>query len=480
MKASPLGSYEVLWPSGCTKSSPKHWHGPHWRHFALGLLLILLAAPGISRADTYCTNTGTHIITYSPQAGIPGVTRIYIKGACFGATQGLGSVTVGGATVPASGILVWSGGEIVVVVPDTAQTGDIEVDTQYGSDTSVNAANDPAWNWQGNGQIMNNGIFNITVPNNPQTPSSKIEPTGPSVPQYVEGVWNYYDGSWYGDHAQYTLSQNLSSISGSFNWWDDWGDSCSGPLTGSLNNALLTLNVVDNTNGCDWSEEWLVLNSGDVTSQGFWPIVTGCTPPTNFPVDADNSDSGDWWCWDVPLFKSQTDIPSTETPLFRGWIPIELSLFDTTVGAWARILPVTADGLTAFPGRFVYEQNAQPAFDGCWAEALDLGFTPYEMHRAGFFQTTGVSGGGWYVDSFGNWGTNPDLLWADDIGARNYVVDWLQSNGVTPCTVTVYQQMFIDTISGPVTYNTNTLKAEIDSWRVWSTVNNSAFWEQYP
>ena len=52
---------------------------------------------GVSRADWSPTqNSSTQIYTYTPQAGIAGVTRLYILGLCFAATQGTGGVLIGG------------------------------------------------------------------------------------------------------------------------------------------------------------------------------------------------------------------------------------------------------------------------------------------------------------------------------------------------------------------------------------------------
>jgi len=193
METSPLGPWVPPSCSGCVRTlSERRRVRPTWWTFAVGLLFVVSGMPGVSRAQSCQSGqtTETTIYTYTPQAGIAGVTRLYISGLCFGATQGTGSVSIGGVQVPSNYILQWSGDEIVLVVPETAQTDIIEVDSQnYGSDTSSNAAanqtNGNYWEWVGNDQVS--GTFTVFAPSYPSLPSSKIDPAGPSAPQYVGG-----------------------------------------------------------------------------------------------------------------------------------------------------------------------------------------------------------------------------------------------------------------------------------------------------
>jgi hypothetical protein len=62
------------------------------------------------------------------------------------------------------------------------------------------------------------------------------------------------------------------------------------------------------------------------------------------------------------LFKSQTDLPTSETPTPQGWSvrPASLGSQYPTVGVWQRALPLL-NGFTGFAGRFVYEQSGTGA-----------------------------------------------------------------------------------------------------------------------
>ena len=129
-------------------------------------------------------------------------------------------------------------------------------------------------------------------------------------------------------------------------------------------------------------------------------------------------------CFDIPLFKSQTEVPSTETPQFLGWAADAVDdhldpSFDAndpdlqTQGAWQRTLPLSSNGVAKFAGRFVVEQNAASAVDGCYNASGGLG--PYD-------EATGVSGGDWWVNGSNIWGSGlgywpgVNLSVSDDIG----------------------------------------------------------------
>jgi len=424
------------------------------------LLFLVLLFPTVAVADfDLCPLFGnkTTLFSYTPQVGIAGITRVYIIGVCFGAS---GTVSIGGVQVPSYDIFMWSDGEIILGVPDSAQTGAIEVHSQaYGSDTSTNEANGNNRGWSGNGLITNNGIFTVFAPNYPSLygSPSKIDPAGPSVPKYVEGTWNYV-GNGTGSTAQYVLSQGTQNtdgsypVSGTVSWSDNWGNRCSQALMGTLDTrGVLVINAEDNTpGGCgSYSEEWVILNSGDATSQGwFWEPQSDpgwCTPPPNFP------DGLGYYCSDVPLFKSQTDMPSTESPGFLGWVAANQSP-DPTHGAWQRTMPLSSDGLTEFPGRFVFEQVAPGGggVDACYNGSN--GNSPFPPF-------TRVTGGGWYVNANGVWGSGwapvggTNLLHSDDIGINSDGVQWYQQQ-VGECSIKLQQTMFIDSLDGATAYNT--------------------------
>lgn len=70
-----------------------------------------------------------------------------------------------------------------------------------------------------------------------------------------------------------------------------------------------------------------------------------------------------------------------------------------------------------------------------------------------------MTGGGWYVNANGIWGSGfspiggTNLLNSDDIGIDSRWVQWYQANVIT-CSIKLQQAMFIDAVNGPVAYNT--------------------------
>jgi hypothetical protein len=64
----------------------------NWRGLlvTLGILMAVLALPGISFAQSECwslnsaNQQATTIFSINPQVGIPAVTLVYIVGSCFG------------------------------------------------------------------------------------------------------------------------------------------------------------------------------------------------------------------------------------------------------------------------------------------------------------------------------------------------------------------------------------------------------------
>ena len=432
----------------------------------VGLLFAVLSVLGVARGQ------GSAVISdYVPQAGIAGVTIIYVAGSGFGDQAG-GSVSVGGVVVPGSNILVWTDDSIVFLLPENAQTGTLEVN---GTATCPTDPNDYGYVCYSSEM---SGTFTVFTPSYPSFYGPPLKVAPPEVgtsPQYVEGTWNFSNENGSG---QYVLTQGgrnsdgSSGITGSLDYWDIYGDECGGPITGSLSaNGVLTIQVPDTDVPppfyCDgipnlaWTEEWVVLNSGDATSNAWrwfpaypsWP----CYPPPANP-QGDGDTSGYWTsCFDTPLFKSQTDIPTTESPQFLGWLATNGSQ-DPTYGAWQRVLPLSTDGLVNFSGRFVFEQFAPGAgaSDGCHQQAADLLGDP---NLVPFPAVNGVSGGGWYVNASGVWGSghmldgSTNLNFSDDIGINSDRVIWYQQH-LQQCTITVYQTMAIDAVNGPVPYNT--------------------------
>jgi hypothetical protein len=190
--------------------------------------------------------------------------------------------------------------------------------------------------------------------------------------------------------------------------------------------------------------EWLVLGSGDVTSQGlgeFGPCPPGAPHAGFLRTSMDAAEGPSYGLGVPPLFKSQTGLPTSESPIPQGWSlgsPANGSLLPT-YGLWARTLP-PLNGFIGFSERFVYEQSGGPATDGCY-------FTNSQYARV----TTTLSGGGWFVDQNGDWGT-------DVIGIKSQADSYYQGyygpKGLT-CGITGPQNMYIDGRTGPVQYTTD-------------------------
>jgi hypothetical protein len=156
------------------------------------------------------------------------------------------------------------------------------------------------------------------------------------------------------------------------------------------------------------------------------------------------------------LFKSQTDLPTSETPTPQAWSvrPASLGSQYPTVGVWQRALPLL-NGFTGFAGRFVYEQSGTGTTDTCWKLGSKTG------------QVTGVTGGGWFVDQNGNWGL-------DGIGMWSQGVDWYQKNVTLPCHFTMVQDMYVDGRTQTYNYTTNQLTFEIQATKIYSEVQSQS------
>jgi hypothetical protein len=217
----------------------------------------------------------THIESISPQFGLAGTTAVYVQGYCFGDTQGTGSVTVNGE--PMNNIVFWTDAVIEFILPFDVQSGNLVVtSSSYGSDSSANEANCKSilQDWCGNDSI--NANFTVLLPNNPayldytqKPPAPLISGWPPVPPKYVTGTWYYNDGP---QTMTLTLTQGPQSSNGT---WPITGTEvaniCPGQqfaVSGTLDqygDFSLYLNCVL-TN--DWCMQWLILGSGDVTSQG--------------------------------------------------------------------------------------------------------------------------------------------------------------------------------------------------------------------
>jgi hypothetical protein len=210
----------------------------------------------------------------------------------------------------------------------------------------------------------------------------------------------------------------------------------------------LYLPVVWDNNNCI---EWLLLGSGDVTSQGLAGAVA-CTPPTP-PVPSqnflqDNMDMAEGAYYQLghpPLFKSQMDKPPIESPLPQGWWTGPGSTLPT-YGQWERVLP-TVNSFIGYAGRFVYEQSGGAATDGCWYSGSSYAY-----------QAATLSGGGWLVDQSGDWGL-------DTMGFSSQFDSFYQDRYgpmAETCQITTPQTLYIDGRTGPVSYITDTqMPAEI-------------------
>jgi hypothetical protein len=197
------------------------------------------------------------------------------------------------------------------------------------------------------------------------------------------------------------------------------------------------------TGCCYYCVEWLVLGSGDVTSQGLQGHIPcyGQTPvPQQDFLDGgmDSAEGFDYTQAVPPLFKSQTDKPPSESPAAQGWWTGPGSTLPT-YGLWERVLP-TLSGLIAYGGRFIYEQSGGLAADGCY------------FAKSAYLQVTStVTGGGWFVDQSADWGL-------DGIGFSSQFDSYYQDHygpiGLT-CQVTGPQVLLIGGRTGPVRYITD-------------------------
>jgi len=443
--------------------------------FLLAFLVVLV--PSAAHATCYKPGdysppvTGTtHIESISPQVGVAGGTQVTIQGWCFGDSQGSGSITIGGVTVPTAqpgtpGITAWADAEIIFTVPFGAKTGDLVVtSSSYGHDDSATESargcgdTDPNLDYCGNDNV--NASFEVVTPSPALYDPNRYPPDlvqgAPNPSQYISGTWYYNDGLYVETLTLTQGSQNSSGV------WPITGtetisspSGCSSPTQtlGSLDKyGDLVLEDPCRDGECF---EWLVLGSGDVTSQGFPITVAPCpNPVVNFlTTDMDESEGPYYYLARPPLFKSQTDLPPSETPAIPGWAAVNGSI-NATYGSWQRTFPPLG-GFIGYAGRFLYEQTgAAGATDNCWATG-----DPSQVQ-----QVTGVTGGGWYVYNDDTW--SPDF-----IGMNSQSNDWYQKNQPNlPCHFTVPQDMYIDGRTQTWKYTTDQLTFEIDATKIYSEV----------
>lgn len=430
------------------------------------LLALALAAflfPAVARGSCYeplcCTNppvTGaTHIESVSPQVALPGVTVVYIQGYCFGDPPA-GGIIPPGASITLNGevmtdIVFWTDAEIGFIPPDDATSGNLVVTSpSYGSDSTTNEANcvsssnenlniEP--DYCGNDKI--NATFSIVPVGLPVYWNAPLG-TG-WAPEYVQGTWNYNDG---GETMTLTLKQgSLNATNGT---WQITGEEVDN-LWGQYNNVSGTLDEFGDLALClafgnqsPNAVEWLVLGSGDVTSQGLQHA--GACAPGSPPVatksfiekDMDSAEGSYYQLAVPPLFKSATDKPPGETvTALTPWLTLKGSTLPTGK-AWERtFLPLNSLGLVDYAGRFVYEQSdGTGASDGCW----------YSGSQQPKKTTTTLSGGGWYVDPQSKWG--PDTIGMNSAWV-SYYQDYYGPKGES-CVINTPQDLYIDTRTGPV------------------------------
>ncbi len=163
-----------------------------------------------------------------------------------------------------------------------------------------------------------------------------------------------------------------------------------------------------NNNNCI---EWLLLNSGDVTSQGLSGSSSSCdlsplVPNANFLDGAMDEAEGPYYLLAVPpLFKSQTDLPASETPMpvSPGWqIYNNSGSTAATYSAWERTLVALPGGPPSFAGRFVYEQQGGTGTDGCHVTGSIT--APTRMCRAAAGTSTKAANGASTSSGFGTRG----------------------------------------------------------------------------
>ncbi|HKT10580.1 MAG TPA: hypothetical protein VJW77_02015 [Terriglobia bacterium] len=211
---------------------------------------------------------------------------------------------------------------------------------------------------------------------------------------------------------------NVYNVSGTL---DQYGD------------FALDIPLVDDNANCI---EWLLLGSGDVTSQGLQGTAACTSGPTEYFLDGGmDSAEGSYYGFGVPpLFKSQTDLPLGESVASQGWATIPQSTLPTAV-LWQRNITSMYVSFH-FAGRFVYEQSGGAATDACY----------YGDPQGPAQVTSTVTGGGWFVDPNGNWGS-------DWIGMGSQADSFYQNhygpNGQT-CEITGPQDLWIDARKWPL------------------------------
>jgi len=427
---------------GRSRETPPMRNSLRWA--VLTTLLVAFWPSHLAAAPSYCSSYPTTIESITPQAGIAGVTQVYVLGTCFGDTQGTGSVTVDGKPADVS---VWSDGEIVFTVPVTATTGHLVVTSNSnGYDSSALEADCANAGWCGTANI--NADFAVTAPNSPSffdgsNPPALLGDGTPTAPEYITGEWSWDTG--FGITGTYDLTQQSQNSDGT---WPVTGsshieyggpdDTCDQPVTGTLDGSghLIIAAAAEPDQGCEsYSDEYLILSSGDMTSQGYFYFDDGYginTPPPlpDFPNNLGDENN------DFPLFSNIHQFPDGEAPHGVDW--------SSTLAEFFRIMPASGD-FTPYAGRFVWEQDGGfEGNDGC--------YTGIEGSPPPF---TRVSGGGWYVHDGGVWG--PDL-----IGLLSEWVDWYQTHYANGCTIVLPQAMNINTNDeGSTQYTTNQLIIEV-------------------
>ncbi len=132
---------------------------------------------------------------------------------------------------------------------------------------------------------------------------------------------------------------------------------------------------------------------------------------------------------------------------------------DPTVYEWDQTLAPTG---TSFVGRTVTEQDPGGGGpDTCYFTGSSI--SPF----------TAITGGSWTVTSGNHWGH-------DYVGWHSTAVTYYRNQGRAPCSTTFPQRMVIDCSTGPITYITNTLGADINATTVVSRRAGSMAIETWP
>lgn len=415
-------------------------------HVRIGVLIFIVfltALPSLGQATSPPT-----LYTYEPPSGVAGATQVYIFGAYFQNAQGVGTVTIGGVLAPVDW---WSNGLIIVTVPYSAQTGELVVTTQYGSDSSTNEVNSPYYGYAGTSGAMA-ADFVILAADSPPLNSQFLPPQASSVGcQSVTGTWIQDWG--YGTTTTYNLAQTPNSdgtytITGTAMYGPGYGMDNPGPysVTGSLDQTgTLQLLVPD----LQYGDQFKILQpTCSHTSMAYYwelnePAPYGTPPPSDWLTNI----AAYGWNQDLPMIDSIIDceIPTSETVAWIGFASDPQVGGDTTIGTWQQDL-MPQDPI--WDGRLVLEQGP-PGTDGCWFQGSEVDWSG---------QVTGTA---WFVD-------DPETYGLDYIGFPSGSISYYRKTYPSGCSVFFTQNMYVTCGSASQPYATHSISYPVQQTTVCS------------